>query len=781
MLKSLSSLCIPVTASGSAVTALRDGAGNSSAVFVRSESRCAIYKLSIILAVVLLASVGILMKLVLPLQCFAHAACFDQELHWSSHITPLVLGLLFLLVMLLLARVVCWVSTVYNSDDTRQLITPPTHETTQLHLSGDLSPINSSSGDDLPVNVAIVGCGPRGLTILERIIAQCMQLRTSRTIVVHVFDSSDPGTGCHSTKQPEDLLVNTVASQITMFSDSSVREAGPVLMGPSFFEWLNDAAASTERDDQQQMAVTDTYYPRCVLGSYLRWVYDYIVRHASKFVTVVHHRTAVLDISRREGGRWRLELSTGQPFQDVDFVFLTTGHTAAELSPTETALGSRVRSLQITSPQLDVIFDPYPIMQPKLALITPNHTVAIEGAGLAACDVIAVLTTGRGGRFHRVAHGAGDALEYIRSGNEPRLVLFSRSGVPLSARALNQKGVSEQYKAKFLSAEYIQRLRQRDPPNGLDFETEVLPLLLLDMSYAYYFSMIKCRSSLTKAMEFGNAFTCAKDDSARSKVLAEYLPSGERFCIDKLFSPVPATARVSQECFRSWLLSFLADDLVEAQRGNIDSPLKAACDVIRDLRDILRSAVDFGGLKDDSHKWFLNVFVPVMNRLAVGPPKARAEQLLALIRADVVRFDLGPAPTCILDDQQACFVIRSTAFEAPVIKADVLIRARIALPVPADDQSPLMGKLLSRGLLRPFKNGGLYPGGIEVDKNLNVVTASGLSLSNVWALGTLTEGCKFYTYVLPRPGVGSTAVVDAGRAVGQMMAAVFPKGTLSAH
>ena len=54
---------------------------------------------------------------------------------------------------------------------------------------------------------------------------------------------------------------------------------------------------------------------------------------------------------------------------------------------------------------------------------------------------------------------------------------------------------------------------------------------------------------------------------------------------------------------------------------------------------------------------------------------------------------------------------------------------------------------------------------IEVDDQLNLVTSSGESVPNAWALGTVSEGSKFYTYIVPRPCVNSTALVDAGRSV----------------
>ncbi|KGY07586.1 hypothetical protein [Vibrio sinaloensis] len=48
---------------------------------------------------------------------------------------------------------------------------------------------------------------------------------------------------------------------------------------------------------------------------------------------------------------------------------------------------------------------------------------------------------------------------------------------------------------------------------------------------------------------------------------------------------------------------------------------------------------------------------------------------------------------------------------------------------------------------------------------MNVINATGDVHQNMWALGMPTEGSKFYTFIVPRPGVNSTAIVDAGKAV----------------
>ncbi|MFL6676765.1 MAG: FAD/NAD(P)-binding protein, partial [Burkholderiaceae bacterium] len=86
--------------------------------------------------------------------------------------------------------------------------------------------------------IGIIGVGSRGLTLLERIVAQERQ-RPSGRIEILLFDPNAPGPGCHDPAQSELHLVNTVAGQLTVFADASVVDAGPVVEGPSFHQWLN--------------------------------------------------------------------------------------------------------------------------------------------------------------------------------------------------------------------------------------------------------------------------------------------------------------------------------------------------------------------------------------------------------------------------------------------------------------------------------------------------------------------------------------------------------------
>ncbi|MFF3144277.1 FAD/NAD(P)-binding protein, partial [Streptomyces sp. NPDC057927] len=85
------------------------------------------------------------------------------------------------------------------------------------------------------VALAVVGAGPRGTSVLERLCASAPELLPpGARLTVHMVDPSPPGPGrVWRTAQSPHLLMNTVASQVTLFTDDSVDCSGPVRPGPS--------------------------------------------------------------------------------------------------------------------------------------------------------------------------------------------------------------------------------------------------------------------------------------------------------------------------------------------------------------------------------------------------------------------------------------------------------------------------------------------------------------------------------------------------------------------
>jgi uncharacterized NAD(P)/FAD-binding protein YdhS len=601
--------------------------------------------------------------------------------------------------------------------------------------------------------IGIIGVGSRGLTLLERIVANERQ-RPSGQIEILLFDPNAPGTGCHDPVQSDLHLVNTVAGQLTVFSDASVVDAGRVVEGPSFHQWLNqqsDIGAGNLLGGAR--ASPDDYYPRSLFGRYLQWAFRYVCALAPPHVKIIVKPTEVIR-AHRDDNAWMLETAAAK--MRVDYLFLTTGHTKP--------LHRGAASPASTGRETLVIDDPYPI-QRNLAAVAPAMTVAIEGMGLTSFDVIAELTIGRGGRF--ITSPAGDK-QYIRSGREPRIIAFSRSGIPLSARAVNQKGISNQYRARFLLLKHV---RERRAERKLDFISDVLPLLVADMEYAYYDAYLRERADAAGAAEFCEKFA-GGDERERRQLVERTIPESDRFSWQRLAAPVPESALGSRNTFGQWVKGYLLEDVREARKGNRASPLKAACDVLRDVRDNLRAAIEFGGLTAASHRWVLSEFMPVMNRLAVGPPESRVSELLALMEAGVVEADFGPGAE--RREPVGGKLMRISAAKWPNHSADVdvLVKARISMHSPQDDASPLLRGLLDDGHVRLFRNGDFHAGGIEIDRNHNWIGRDGGIVRNAWALGIPTEGVKWCTFVVPRPGVNSTALADAGRAVAAMLASV---------
>jgi len=601
--------------------------------------------------------------------------------------------------------------------------------------------------------IGIIGVGPRGLTLLERIVANERQ-RPSGQIEILLFEPNAPGAGCHDPAQSDIHLVNTVAGQLTLFADASVVDAGPLVDGPSFYQWLNqqsDIGAGNLLGGAR--ASPDGYYPRSLFGRYLQWAFRYVCALAPPHVKIIVKATAVIR-AHRDDEAWILE--TAEAKIRVDYLFLTTGHTKpsrrAEERPASCGPGTLV------------VDDPYPIKR-TLAAVGPGMTVAVEGMGLTSFDVIAELTIGRGGRF--VTSAAGDK-QYLRSGREPRIIVFSRSGIPLSARAVNQKGVSNQYRARFLLLKHVRELRG---VRKVDFVADVLPLLVADMEYAYYDAYLRERADAAGAAEFCRRFA-AGDAAQRRELVGRSIPESDRFSWQRLVAPVPERALAGRNTFGQWLRGHLLEDVREARKGNLASPLKAACDVLRDLRDNLRAAIEFGGLTEASHRWVLAEFMPVMNRLAVGPPETRVSELLALIEAGVLEADFGPGAECRATADGGLMRLSATRWPGHSAEVHALVKARISMHSPQDDASPLLRGLLDDGHVRLFRNGDFHAGGIEIDRNHNWVSGSGSIIRNAWALGIPTEGVKWCTFVVPRPGVNSTALVDAGRAVTGMLAGI---------
>ncbi|MBI0326862.1 FAD/NAD(P)-binding protein [Burkholderia plantarii] len=602
------------------------------------------------------------------------------------------------------------------------------------------------------IQIAIVGMGPRGLTILERLLEHAGRLSKGVSLQIEVFDCGEGGQGVHRSDQPDHLLINTVASQVTMFAPTSVAGGDDDL---SLVQWAHASGYRRVADrfvrnppDDAGVAITQAdHLPRSLLGEYLSWVYRRVVAGLPDTIQVTHRRVQVVDLVERDG---RFDVVTeGGDTRSVDYVFLTTGHGRRKPTEEDQAFGAFVERHLGHNPRLGYFASPYPVE--TLDAIWPAATVAVQGFGLTAHDVISSLTLGRGGRYVE----EDGRLRYLRSGLEPHIVLFSRNCLPFAARGVNQKGIAGRHHARFFTKDAVEAKRRAallatgDP--RIDFRRDVVPLAIKEMAYAY-------RTAREGREIDVDGFEPTPD---------------ELRAIDAILWPLKGQRFDSFSAFREFFDKLLRDDLDEAFKGNLSSPVKAATDVLRDTREALRVAVEYGGLTPDSHRYFVEDFNATTNRVSFGPPKQRNVEFLALQEAGLIDIAGGPGARVVADDAHASFRIEAAyANHTEHTYADALVIARLDAYSPLTDASRLTANLMKRGLVRPYLNGDYHPGGIEIDAALHPVGASGEVRRNLWAVGFLVEGPHFYTHALPRPQITSRQTLDAERCVLELLDAI---------
>lgn len=633
------------------------------------------------------------------------------------------------------------------------------------------------------LQLAVVGVGPRGLSVAERLCANAESvLPHGSELVVHLVDPHvfDGGQVWRST-QDRVLLMNTVACQVTVFVDDTVDCAGPVVAGPNLYEWARSIAligSPAVPEAVRAEAVTlgpDDYPSRAFYGSYLQWVRDRIIWTAPPAVSFVSHQATAVDVRDTPDGLQQVVLSSGETISDLQSVVLALGHMPHHLGESEATMSRLAdqHGLRYITPSnpADVPLDAIPAGDPVL----------LRGLGLNFFDYMALFTLGRGGRFVRDSQNSPATLTYLPSGREPRLVAGSRRGVPYHARGKNQKGSSGRHEPRYVTAEVIKRVRTcADAGAPANFRRDIWPLIDQEVRTVYYSTLVRERRCACDAMEFTALFAASEpaavpvfgdplaveESDAQRNVLAKFdIDPDQRWDWRGIAAPYDDDDVSSTQEFRSWLRSYLELEVREAGKGNVTGPRKAALDVLRDLRNEIRLLVDHGGLsgdsyRDDLQRWYM----PLNAHLSIGPPAERIEQFGALMDAGVLEV-LGPDVRVECADGR--FVARSGACPDVTVEALTLIEARLPDTDLHRTTDPLLRALLDRGECQPYRipirGGGHYvAGGVAVTRRpYRLLDAHNRAHPRRFAFGVPTESVHWVTAAGIRPGVNSVILGDA--------------------
>jgi hypothetical protein len=547
----------------------------------------------------------------------------------------------------------------------------------------------ASPDDRTSLVLALVGVGPRGLGLLERLVANAAA-GGSAPVEVHLIDPYPVGGGrVWRSAQSELLRLNTTAEDLTAFVDESVAMAGPVTPGPTLAEWsrthgvdLDDPALAAEAE-----ALGPLDFPSRRLGNAY---FDFAVRRTLSRVptsmTVVTHAQRAVDLRERADDREVVVLEDGELIT-ADAVVLLNSHVDVRPAPRFAALASFAaeRGLTYLPPGYAGDLD--------LSAVPAGEDVLVRGFGLDFVDLMVLLTEGRGGRYLTRA----DRLVYEPSGAEPHLLVGSRRGVPYHAKPMYRLRAGKPDTTTFCTPQAVGAVLRRG--DAIDFAADLWPLIGREVAWWFYRELgLGHPERISTSWEaFAQTFAALEWGSeAYARWIADVVPDpADRFDPAVLDRPLRGLHVADADELAHVVRDHIAADLARRDDDAYSADLGAFFALLAVLPVVAPALgsprMDPGSLARDFYGWFMGFF----SYWASGPPHDRLEQLLALEEAGVVTF-LGPDLEVEADAGRGTFVARSSA-----VPGEVEARAFVEATLPAFDlaraEDPLLSALAARG------------------------------------------------------------------------------------
>ncbi|MFJ9527292.1 FAD/NAD(P)-binding protein [Streptomyces cyaneofuscatus] len=578
--------------------------------------------------------------------------------------------------------------------------------------------------------LVVIGGGPRGTGVIERIAANALEVYGDLPLDIHLVDPYPAGGGRIWRPDQSPLLwMNSMAEDVTMFTDETVELAGPVVAGPALHDWAEDVRAGHVTPDAEPAVLAEIHgltgqdFPSRRLQSvYLRWTYERALAALPPSVTVHEHRTTALAVTGPRGSRQRVRLKDRTEPLLADLVILTVGHLDAEQELQQVELSDFAARHGLLHLPPDFTADT------DLTALPAGEPVIVRGFGLAFIDLMVLLTEGRGGRHE-------DGV-YVPSGREPVLYVGSRRGVPYHSKIGYTWTGERPPLPRYLTPEWADELLSR--PEPLDFRRDVWPLVAKELGHAHYHRLFTAHPERT-ALDpevFDAKYAAADPGSLElADLIAGAVPDpGDRLDLDALDRPLDGVTYESGEALQEGLRDYITADLT--RRHDPDHSTDLA--VFLGLLSVYAQLIRLGDIGNWWHGFF--------SYLASGPPGPRLEQLLALSRAGVVRF-LGASVAVETDEERGVFRASAATVPGEHIEARALVEARLPGPSLRHTASPLLRTLYEGGAA--VTDTGL----LSVDPgDSRIVDREGRPHPRRLALGPFTTARNSGPFTRPRTG-----------------------------
>jgi uncharacterized NAD(P)/FAD-binding protein YdhS len=604
----------------------------------------------------------------------------------------------------------------------------------------------------------LVGAGPRSVMLLERLAAHARQRHTPLTITV--VDPFPPGPGrIWRDGQSAHLSLNSTAADVSIFNDDSCTLGAPSEGGPALDVWVQGVRSGTitppwtpDADTQAEIDRLRTWdFPSRRLNSlYLTWALNKILAEAPDNVEVTFLTDSVTHVE--DTGPTQVVHTEAGRSLEADVVVNLLGHTDGASSSQSDQLAATARREGLT------YYGPAYTADDDHAALLPGQDVLVRGLGLAAVDLILMLTLGRGGRFEPIPEDADlpldrQRLTYVPSGEEPRLLLGSRRGVPYRSKSLQTLSHAPA-PLEVITAEYL--AQAADEGRVLDLEEDLFPLIRTELSLAHHRELFQIHPERTQGdWAAARAAILALPESSPEldAYLAQLIPDpADRFSVTSWDRPLRDLAVASRADLNQVLTDHIQADLDVHLDPERTSTL-AVFHALLQIHVVLADAPERVLSERTRTRGLPQVWRGFFSYLASGPPPQRQHQLLALIDAGVLGF-LGPdvEVDIVGAGPQARFRAQS-----PAVAQESFATALVDAWLPANDvtrtSNPALADLASRA--------GTAGGRICVDSTGAVLDAAGHRIPGVWALGAPTSSPDAGAFARPNTNALPFRTTDA--------------------
>ncbi|MGO1544157.1 MAG: FAD/NAD(P)-binding protein [Gulosibacter sp.] len=510
--------------------------------------------------------------------------------------------------------------------------------------------------------ITFVGAGPRTAGIVERLIANQAEI-DDRPLILHLIDPYPPGAGrIWRDSQSGLLTLNSMACDITMFTDSSCTIEGPISPGPTLDEWAIEVREGRIRDididpraDPELAQEINTLGPasfptRRLHERYMTWFLEQAVDGLSPGSKVMWHRDEVVSVADDNTGAQIVTLAGGDQLT-TDLVIYSFGHLGSELT------GEARYFTDFAAFKGSKYLGPSYTADADLGAFEPGEEVIVRGLGLAAVDLLVLLSEGRGGKFLR----EDGRLVYHPSGHEPRLLLGSRRGVPYRSK-VSSTPRGDTYVPRYFNAEIAKQIADNTP--GLDFSDHLYPHIRREILHAYYLELFTGspdRVALTWHKFRAGLDELDLDGEEYADLVERAVPDPlDRLDMALLDRPLAGVQFDTAEELQQWTRCYIAHNLerstnsryseMQALFNGILFAFLAASEI-----STHRNWDDTSFVREYQRRWY-----KFFSYIASGPPPNRLEQINALSEAGIIEF-LGAGLLVHTDNSTGEFVAKSAS------------------------------------------------------------------------------------------------------------------------